>query len=108
MAEEMRHHRGRLHKEILEKQGWSVAYDGEMEGGRPHGLGKAYYKDGRFYEGEFVKGRPHGQGTLYYDNMNVWYEGQWFKGKREGFGKSYYEDGTLAYEGEWKDGKPHK
>lgn len=108
MTEEFRKHRGRVSKEVLQKHGLSVAYDGEMLEGRPHGLGKAYYKDGRFYEDEWLKGRPHGEGKLYYDNMNIWYEGQWVKGKREGYGKSYYEDGTLAFEGEWKDGKPVK
>lgn len=108
MTEDMRQRRGQVHKEILEKQGWSIAYDGDMVEGRPQGYGKAYYKDGRFYEGEWLKGRPHGQGKLYYDNMNIWYEGEWVKGKREGFGKSYYEDGSLAYEGQWKDGKPEK
>ena len=108
MSEELHKHRGQISKEVLQSYGLSVAYDGEMKEGRPHGYGKAYYRDGRFYEGEWYKGRPHGEGKLYYDNMNIWYEGQWVKGKREGYGKSYYEDGTLAFEGEWKDGKPVK
>jgi len=106
MTEEMRKHRGQIAKEVLQKHGLKVAYDGDMVDGRPQGYCIAYYRDGRVYEGEWYKGRPHGQGKLYYDNMNLWYEGQWVKGKREGYGKSYYEDGTLAYEGEWKDGKP--
>lgn len=52
MSEELRKHRGQISKEVLQSYGLSVAYDGEMKEGRPHGYGKAYYRDGRFYEGE--------------------------------------------------------
>lgn len=108
MDHQMRQFRGKTKKEVLQKSGLSVAYEGELDGVKPHGKGKAYFKDGRIYEGDWVDGKYEGYGCLYYDNLNLWYEGEWKDGKRHGQGKSYYEDGTLAYDGEWKDGKPIK
>ena len=106
--DDMKQYKGRTKKEALEKYGFSIAYDGEIDGGQPQGKGKAFFKDGRIYDGDWVDGKFEGQGSLYYDNLILWYEGEWKKGKREGFGKSYFEDGTLAFEGQWKDGKPIK
>ncbi|HWP97639.1 MAG TPA: hypothetical protein VN426_12405 [Syntrophomonadaceae bacterium] len=108
MAEDMIQYRGKVYKELLQQNGLSVAYDGDMKDGKPEGYGRAYYKDGRIFEGEWKNGQYDGEGRQYYDNLNLWYAGGFKNGKREGFGKSYYEDGTPAFEGEWKDGKPVK
>ena len=35
-------------------------YKGEMVAGKPHGKGKAVYKNGNWYEGEYVKGKRQG------------------------------------------------
>ena len=32
-------------------------YKGEMASGKPHGKGRATYKNGDWYDGEYVKGR---------------------------------------------------
>ena len=52
-------------------------YEGKFRNGKPHGLGKMTYKDGRVvngiwkngkieYEGDLVNGKPHGRGKMIY------------------------------------------
>ena len=40
-----------------------TVYTGELKGKRPHGQGKAIYKNGDTYEGAFVKGKRQGHGV---------------------------------------------
>lgn len=81
-------------------------YVGETKYNRPHGKGRACYRDGGWYEGNWENGKRHGFGQEFYPDETLRYEGQWKNGKRNGWGKSYYTNGILAYEGEWKNGKP--
>ena len=48
-------------------------------------MGTCVTKDGGDYSGEMVAGKPHGKGKATYKNGN-WYEGHYEKGKRQGFG----------------------
>ncbi|SVD14536.1 uncharacterized protein METZ01_LOCUS367390, partial [marine metagenome] len=57
-------------------------YEGDVQNGKPHGLGVMKYIDGFKYVGEWKDGKPNGGGT-----------GTNLKGDK--------------YVGEWKDGKEH-
>ena len=48
--------------EITLKDG--VRYIGEVRLRRPHGTGKAIYRNGDIYEGEFAKGKRSGKGKM--------------------------------------------
>jgi hypothetical protein len=101
--------------------------EGQWAGGKPTGLYKKTYPDGRKFEGEYRKGVVYsGQGTMeYLDGMveeGVWRlrnltgkrlytdgaveEGQWVKGKATGPYKKTYPDGR-SFEGEFREGKTY-
>lgn len=46
-------------------------YQGELQGGYPHGKGSFAYRDGRRYEGGFAGGRAEGQGRMSYPDGRV-------------------------------------
>ena len=46
-------------------------YQGELQGGYPHGKGTFAYRDGRRYEGGFATGRAEGQGRMTYPDGRV-------------------------------------
>ena len=80
-------------------------YVGEIEKGKPHGIGTLTYKDGSKYEGGWKNGVVHGQGI---SNMSFGYryEGEYKNGFRDGQGTLTYPDGR-KYVGGWKDGRYH-
>ena len=56
------------------------------------------------YNGQVENGKPHGLGVIYYPNGNL-YIGEWKDGKYNGQGTYTLIDGN-RFEGEWKEGKP--
>lgn len=98
-------------------------YEGEMEGGRPHGTGVYDYVNGR-YEGAFKHGKQHGKGKRTtaesilsatfadgypvggveksYSNGNK-YRGELKNGLPEGKGQTIRRDGS-QYDGDFKAG----
>ena len=54
---------GEVWKRFGDKDTHTV-YKGEVENGKPNGLGVLTVPDGRKYEGELKKGKPNGQGTF--------------------------------------------
>ena len=61
------------------------------------------FPDGSSYEGEVQDGAPHGIGRRVYSNGS-WYAGEWQKGQRQGWGVS--QTGGDRYEGLWSQGVP--
>ncbi|PKM77409.1 MAG: hypothetical protein CVU90_07260 [Firmicutes bacterium HGW-Firmicutes-15] len=82
-----------------------IDYYGEIKDGKPHGLGKAYFRNGSMYDGEWKDGKQHGKAKEFYTDGTLQYEGDYKDGRRDGFGKVYANNGSLTYEGEWKNGE---
>lgn len=81
-------------------------YMGDVENGKPEGVGKMLFPDNRRYEGDFKDGKPHGKGieTIQHSTTTEQYQGSFQKGKRDGEGKVFV-DGVKVYEGGFKDGQ---
>ena len=79
-------------------------YKGDVEKGKPHGLGLIRFPDGAKYSGEWKNGKADGQGTFISPNGDK-YEGGWFENRKHGFGKSILADG-FTFDGEWDYGRP--
>ena len=77
-------------------------YKGEVENGKPNGLGTMTYPDGRKYWGEFKDGKLNGQGTRT-TSYGEKYEGEWKDGLPNGKGTMTWSDGE-KYVGEFKGG----
>ncbi len=81
-------------------------YEGELNGGRPHGQGTVIYRSGYMFEGRFENGLESGWGVLC-DPMDVTvYEGEMAEGQLNGFGTFKFESGAM-YAGQWRDGLFH-
>ena len=84
-------------------------YKGDVENGKPSGLGVITFPDGRMYVGEYKDGNQNGQGTETYPSGSK-YVGEWKDGVRNGqgtytqYGSLLYPDGR-KYVGEYKNGK---
>ena len=103
-----------LRKENGEK-GWfwdgddknDTKYVGEIEKGRPHGMGTITFgkgtSEGQKYIGEWKDGKYHGQGTYTFPDGKK-YVGKWGDGLKNGQGTFTWNDGG-KYIGEYKDGK---
>jgi len=102
-------------------------YEGDVENGKPNGLGilifpsgskyvgswkngffndygTLTYPDGRKYVGEHKNGKRNGQGIMTLP-LGTKYVGEWKDNKRHGQGTITFSDGLGKYEGEYKDGK---
>lgn len=79
-------------------------YRGQVNNGKPHGLGVAVMQNGGRYEGEWRDGLPHGHGRLitFAGDMFV---GEWLNGRLNGMGKYYDYYFKLVYEGRWLNDK---
>ena len=78
-------------------------YKGQVEDGKPNGLGILIYKDGRKYEGNWKNGIWNGKGKYSFKD-GFGYEGEWKNGVENGIGTLTYPNGD-KYEGEFKNGK---
>ena len=77
-------------------------YEGELENGKPNGLGYLIFPSGSKYVGSWKDGKQNGQGTTTFDGRK--YVGEYKDGERNGQGTLTYTDG-YKYVGEWKNGK---
>jgi hypothetical protein len=88
------------------KDGWgvSVTYTGEIQDGKPNGMGVATYKSGNAirYVGNFGNGMYTGKGTMFFNN-GVFLTGEWKNGKLNGKGSFLSESGVL-YIGDFVNG----
>ncbi len=85
------------------EKGTHPIYNGEVEDGKPNGIGILIYKDGRKYVGNWKNGKWNGKGK-YSFNDGFGYEGEWKNGVENGIGILTYSNGD-KYEGEFKNGK---
>ena len=79
-------------------------YQGEVENGKPNGLGLMIYPNRRKYGGEWKNGEMHGQGTFTWAD-GTQYVGEHKDGKRNGQGTMTYSDGSKGI-GEFREGRP--
>ena len=77
-------------------------YEGGMEAGKQHGIGKLRRSDGARYEGQWRNGHRHGSG-IYKWAAGHRYEGAWSDDRPHGFGTATFADGDV-HEGEWSMG----
>lgn len=80
-------------------------YQGEMKGGRYHGLGYTMNAGNTQYEGYFVDGQREGFG-IEVTPFGGRYDGDWKAGRRHGQGKAVYALGG-SYEGGWAANQFH-
>ena len=93
---------GKVWKEFGDKE-THPKYEGDVENGKPNGLGIFIYPNGNKYVGEWKDGKRNGQGTL--TISPGWkYVGSWKDGVRNGQG-TYTSPGGHKYVGEYKDDK---
>ena len=76
-------------------------YKGDIENGKPNGLGIMIYPDGSKYIGEWKDGKMDGQGTFTFPTGNK-YVGKYKDGKKWNVAR-YDKKGK--YVGDWKDGE---
>ena len=74
-------------------------YEGDVENGKPNGLGFLIYPWGEKYIGEFKDGVMNGQGTFTYLDGGK-YEREFKGGERNGQGTFTWKDGE-KFVGEW-------
>ena len=82
-------------------------YKGQLENGKPNGLGVLIYPNGWKYVGEFKDGQLNGQGTETFSGKV--YTGEWVKGEKHGQGQMIHSHKILYGHkevGEWKNNKP--
>ena len=92
---------GILWKEFGDKETDPI-YKGDVEHGRPNGVGVMTFPDGRKYVGENKDGFPNGQGTSTYPSGDK-YIGEFKDGEYHGQGTFTFNDGA-KYVGEFEDG----
>ena len=84
-------------------------YKGDVENGKPSGLGVITFPDGSKFVGEYKDGEKNGQGTFTF-SWGGKYEGEYKEGNQNGQGtytqysSLLYPDGR-KYVGEYKNGK---
>jgi len=79
-------------------------YQGDVENGKPNGLGILIDPDGIKYVGEWIHRWRNGQGTFTWSDEGK-YEGKWKDGKFHGQGTFTFSDGNKGV-GEFRDNKP--
>ena len=88
--------------EVFGDKKFHLKYEGEVENGKPNGLGFITFPDGGEYVGELKNGGRNGQGT------QTWKDGRKFVGEwrdvLEWNGTLYFKDGNIYgkyVNGEW-------
>ena len=87
------------------EKGTHPIYKGDVENGKPNGLGVITFLDGSKFVGEYKDGEKNGQGIFTF-SWGGKYEGEYKDGKQNGQGTETYPNGQ-KYVGEFKDGKYH-
>ena len=91
------------------EKGTHPIYKGDVENGKPNGLGVITFLDGSKFVGEYKDGEKNGQGIFTF-SWGGKYEGEYKDGKQNGqgtytqYGSLLYPDGR-KYVGEYKNGK---
>ena len=80
-------------------------YKGEVENGKPNGIGILIYPKESKYVGEWKDGEQNGQGTFTWSDGTK-YEGGWRDGMMNGQGTYTHPNGS-KYIGEHKDDQPN-
>lgn len=111
---------------LVDNNGNTFTYKGELKDNRPDGQGRARYKNGNEYDGEWTNGMWDGLGTITwassdsytgyfknnylngkgiikYQNGEV-YDGYWAYGNFQGKGVYKYKNGNV-YDGDWLNNK---
>jgi len=70
-------------------------YKGDVENGKPSGLGVITFPDGSKFVGEYKDGKKNGQGTETYPSGSM-YVGEWKDGRKHDLG-TYTQYGSLLY-----------
>lgn len=71
---------------LYHDESWAVLHiAGRWLNGKPHGVGKLEWTDGRMYTGQFHKGVIQGTGKMEMPTQGI-YEGQWKDGQQNGHG----------------------
>lgn len=80
-------------------------YLGEMNDGKPHGVGKEKWPDKSTYEGSYNNGMRTGQGVFTWPDKSF-YKGCFVNNEMQGYGVFKWRNGN-RYEGMWKNSKMH-
>ena len=80
--------------EYVRLPGPNGLYEGEVYGGRKHGLGVFTWNNGCTYEGQWLNGVMSGYGVFRSDTGGL-YEGQWLRSAYEGYGRNQYPNGCV-------------
>ena len=81
---------------------WGTKYVGEWKNGKEHGQGKMTFVDGSSYDGGYFDGMRHGRGIETFGNFAK-YVGEYVHGYKDGKGTLTFSDGR-KFVGEWKFG----
>lgn len=90
-------------KGVKYNQDGTVLFEGNFVDGRFEGIGKYYYKNGRYFIGNYKNGFREGNGIIYYPDGKVMFESNYVEDRREGPGKFVCEDGSY-YIGSFENG----
>ena len=85
------------------EKGTHPIYKGDVENGKPNGLGVITFPDGSKFVGEHKDGGKNGQGIFTF-SWGGKYVGEYKNGKQNGQGTETYPSGS-KYVGEYKDGE---
>merc|ERR1712048_1391062 len=80
----------------------AIIFEGEMQHGKMHGLGKFYFMDGRAYMGQWANGHMNGEGVL------TWADGRKYSGGMKHdqmHGEGTIRVGNVAFAGRWFNGE---
>lgn len=85
---------------------YSVYYNGEWKGGRPHGVGDVVFQNGSVLKGSFYRGKVRGKDCILIMDDGSYYRGNMDNNCFCGKGKFVGKDGH-SYEGLWDNNQPH-
>ena len=86
------------------EKGTHPIYKGDVENGKPNGLGVITFLDGSKFVGEYKDGEKNGQGIFTF-SWGQKYVGEWMNGEKNGRGTTTWTDG-YQYVGYFKDDEP--
>ena len=83
----------------------SYAYEGQYLNKKRHGVGKIYFRNGKFYSGTWVNDTMFGYGLLIKSD-GTYIKGYFKNNHPDGYAE-YIRPGKESYIGYWKEGKKH-
>ena len=109
------------------KDGRKAVYFGEINDGKPIGVGELFFKNGTKYQGPFDNGIRKGEGKMTFADGTIYqgkfdddhmtfgsartldgrgFTGEWYD-DFNGYGTTIWQDGVTKYEGEWQNFRSH-